>query len=74
MSLLSGVSISYVGEQHKILHKTDSLFQYFTIAINALSLSFAVAAILIRLRDPQQRFMLKKTERAEGVYLVVRSL
>lgn len=34
-------------------------------------MGFAAAAVFVRLKDPERRFLIKKTERAEGVYMVV---
>lgn len=45
--------------------------QWILMAVNILAGAVASAAIYVRIKDKERRFLVKKTERAEGTYWVV---
>jgi hypothetical protein len=52
-------------------NENDRGRQFAVIAIFGLGLLFAIGGVITRVRDRGRRFLLKRTERSEGVYIVV---
>jgi hypothetical protein len=68
------MSSSATDKTVKTIPEHYSYQLFVIIGIFSIALLFALAGIWVRIRDKERRFLLKRTERTEGVYVVPHSM